>query len=118
MIKAQNISKWYDDLQVLKNVSISINEREIISIVGASGAGKSTLLQILGTLDVPTDVVKNQSTVEIVTSVRGFKILIIVSNSLHGKILMAVINSRRNYVGVSGSCFSPTLKCLKTPSSI
>ena len=42
MIKAQNISKWYDDLQVLKNVSISINEREIISIVGASGAGKWT----------------------------------------------------------------------------
>jgi len=65
MINAINISKWYDDLQVLKNVSINIKEREIISIVGASGAGKSTLLQILGTLDVPTDIAKNQSVVEI-----------------------------------------------------
>ena len=65
MIKAKNISKWYDDLQVLKNVSIEINEREIISIVGASGAGKSTLLQILGTLDVPSDIIKNESVVEI-----------------------------------------------------
>lgn len=65
MIKAKNISKWYDDLQVLKNVSIEINEREIISIVGASGAGKSTLLQILGTLDAPSDIIKNESVVEI-----------------------------------------------------
>ena len=65
MIIAKNISKWYDDLQVLKDVSIEINEGEIISIVGASGAGKSTLLQILGTLDVPTDIIKNQSIVDI-----------------------------------------------------
>ena len=65
MIIAKNISKWYDDLQVLKDVSIEISEGEIISIVGASGAGKSTLLQILGTLDVPTNIIKNQSIVEI-----------------------------------------------------
>lgn len=65
MIKAHNISKWYDNLQVLKNVSIDIKEREIISIVGASGAGKSTLLQILGTLDFPTDASKNKSVIEI-----------------------------------------------------
>lgn len=65
MIIAKNISKWYDDLQVLKDVSIEISEGEIISIVGASGAGKSTLLQILGTLDVPTDIIKNQSIVDI-----------------------------------------------------
>ncbi len=51
MIKAQNISKSYGDLNVLKDINLSIHEREIVSIVGASGAGKTTLLQILGTLD-------------------------------------------------------------------
>ncbi len=54
MIKATNISKDFGDLNVLKNVSISINQSEIVSIVGKSGAGKTTLLQILGTLEKPS----------------------------------------------------------------
>jgi lipoprotein-releasing system ATP-binding protein len=53
IISAKNIYKSYNDLKVLKGVDITINESEIISIVGASGAGKTTLLQILGTLDTP-----------------------------------------------------------------
>ncbi|HNV96227.1 MAG TPA: ABC transporter ATP-binding protein [Bacteroidales bacterium] len=53
MIIAENISKSYGTLQVLKNVSLTINKSEIVSIVGVSGAGKTTLLQILGTLQHP-----------------------------------------------------------------
>lgn len=51
MITAQNITKSYGQLQVLKGIDLTIAEREVVSIVGASGAGKTTLLQILGTLD-------------------------------------------------------------------
>jgi len=54
MIKVENISKKYGDLEVLKNISLEIIQGEITSIVGASGAGKSTLLQIIGSLDKAT----------------------------------------------------------------
>lgn len=53
MIKAENITKSFGDLQVLKGINIEIKKGEIVSIVGASGAGKTTFLQILGTLDKP-----------------------------------------------------------------
>lgn len=51
MLKAEQIFKNYGEVKVLKGVSLSIANAEIVSIIGASGAGKSTLLQILGTLD-------------------------------------------------------------------
>lgn len=50
MITAQNITKSYGSLKVLKGISLKIDAAEVVSIVGASGAGKTTLLQILGTL--------------------------------------------------------------------
>lgn len=53
MITAENITKSFGNLQVLKGVSLKIEKRKIVSIVGASGAGKTTLLQILGTLSSP-----------------------------------------------------------------
>lgn len=51
MISCQNIHKSYEQLQVLKGVSLEINKGDLICIVGPSGAGKSTLLHIIGTLD-------------------------------------------------------------------
>src|SRR5690606_27204832 len=41
-------------LPVLRDVSLTMYEGEMVSIIGASGAGKSTLLHCLGTLDLPT----------------------------------------------------------------
>lgn len=51
MIKCENITKSFGDLQVLKGINLTVSQGEIIAIVGPSGAGKTTLLQILGTLD-------------------------------------------------------------------
>jgi lipoprotein-releasing system ATP-binding protein len=53
MIRTSGITKAYGDLRVLKGIDLSINDKEVVAIVGASGAGKATLLQIIGTLDRP-----------------------------------------------------------------
>ena len=54
MIETKAVTKNFGDLQVLKGIDLSINEKEIVSIVGKSGAGKTTLLQLLGTLEKPS----------------------------------------------------------------
>lgn len=53
MIEARQITKSFDNLQVLKGIDLTVEQGEIVSVVGPSGAGKTTLLQILGTLDRP-----------------------------------------------------------------
>ena len=54
MIRIENLTKKFGELDVLKGVSLTVNKGEVISIVGPSGAGKTTLLQLIGTLDKPT----------------------------------------------------------------
>jgi ABC-type antimicrobial peptide transport system, ATPase component len=53
MVETKGITKSFGSLQVLKGINLTIQEKEIVAVVGPSGAGKTTLLQIMGTLDRP-----------------------------------------------------------------
>ncbi len=55
IIEIKNISKKIRDEIILRNINLSVNKGEFISIIGPSGSGKSSLLYIIGLLDRPSE---------------------------------------------------------------
>ena len=53
MLELRNISTYYGNIQALKDVSLTINEGEIVTLIGANGAGKSTTLMSICGINPP-----------------------------------------------------------------
>ena len=50
-IEITGLNKWFDDFHVLKDISISVLEKEIIVVCGPSGSGKSTFIRCINHLE-------------------------------------------------------------------
>ena len=53
MIEIKNVSKNFNDFEVLKDINLVINEENIFGIIGQSGAGKSSLIRMINGLIKP-----------------------------------------------------------------
>ena len=54
MIKVENLSKNFQGMEVLKDISVTINKGDVVCVIGPSGSGKSTFLRCLNMLEKPT----------------------------------------------------------------
>ena len=55
VLEVKNLKKHFDDLDVLKGVSFSLEKGQVLAIIGSSGGGKSTLLRCLNFLETPDE---------------------------------------------------------------
>ena len=55
VLEVKNLKKHFEDLDVLKGVSFSLEKGQVLAIIGSSGGGKSTLLRCLNFLETPDE---------------------------------------------------------------
>jgi ABC-type polar amino acid transport system ATPase subunit len=54
IVRISNLDKYFDRLHVLKDISVDIQPREVVCLIGRSGSGKSTLLRCINFLEEPS----------------------------------------------------------------
>lgn len=51
IIECVDVNKWYGEFHVLKDINLSVREREVVVVIGPSGSGKSTLIRCINRLE-------------------------------------------------------------------
>lgn len=93
MIKAINIHKQFNQLEVLKGISLTVEKGEVIAIIGPSGSGKSTFLRCLNRLETI-----DRGTIEIESDV-------LVADNGQGKVIYAAEDKARQICRRMGMVF-------------
>ena len=55
IVRISNLHKWFGMLHVLRDISLSVQSREVVCIIGRSGSGKSTMLRCINFLEEPSE---------------------------------------------------------------
>lgn len=55
MIQLNNIHKSFNDVEVIKGIDLSVEQGEVVTLIGRSGSGKTTLLRMINALEIPTE---------------------------------------------------------------
>jgi ABC-type polar amino acid transport system ATPase subunit len=54
LLRLEDVHKWFGDNHVLRGVTLTLGQRDVLVVIGPSGSGKSTLLRCVNLLEVPT----------------------------------------------------------------
>ena len=61
VLEVEDIHTFYGSIEALKGISLTVNEGEIVTLIGSNGAGKSTTLRSISGLNPPQDRARSSS---------------------------------------------------------
>ena len=114
ILEVNNLSKTFDDLTVLKDISFNLEQGQVLSIIGSSGSGKTTLLRCLnflgiqdsGTIAVNGEILQHRNEEEIR------------KNRLHFGLVFQSFNLFPQYTALQNITLAPTLMKQGSPAAI
>ena len=117
VFEAKDIYKKFDKTEVLKGVSFSIEEGEVLSIIGSSGSGKTTLLRCVNFLETPDkgQFYLNGNLLFDASDKKGISEKEIRLKRLHFGMVFQSFNLFPQYTAFDNICLAPTLLAKATP---
>ena len=121
LLEVTNLHKNFDQLQVLKGISFSLEKGQTLSVIGPSGGGKTTLLRCLNFLEMPTQgkiVINGQDGPQILFDSAAGQALSpaqIRQNRLHFGLVFQNFNLFPQYTALQNVSLAPRLQAKATP---
>ena len=122
LLEVTNLHKNFDQLQVLKGISFSLEKGQTLSVIGPSGGGKTTLLRCLNFLEMPTQgkiVINGQDGPQVLFDSAAGQALSpaqIRQNRLHFGLVFQNFNLFPQYTALQNVSLAPRLQAKATPA--
>ena len=122
LLEVTNLHKNFDQLQVLKGISFSLEKGQTLSVIGPSGGGKTTLLRCLNFLEMPTQgkiVINGQDGAQVLFDTDAGQELSpaqIRRNRLHFGLVFQNFNLFPQYTALQNVSLAPRLQAKATPA--
>ena len=122
LLEVTNLHKNFDQLQVLKGISFSLEKGQALSVIGPSGGGKTTLLRCLNFLEMPTQgkiVINGQDGAQVLFDTDAGQELSpaqIRRNRLHFGLVFQNFNLFPQYTALQNVSLAPRLQAKATPA--
>ena len=116
ILEVKNLKKSFGGISVLKDISFSMEEGQVVSIIGSSGSGKTTLLRCLNFLEMPdSGVIRVRDEALFDSSVpESFGEENIRRKRLHFGMVFQSFNLFPQYTALENVCLAPTLRASET----
>ena len=122
LLEVTNLHKNFDQLQVLRGISFSLEKGQTLSVIGPSGGGKTTLLRCLNFLEMPTQgkiVINGQEGPQVLfdsESAQSLSPAQIRQNRLHFGLVFQNFNLFPQYTALQNVSLAPRLQAKATPA--